>query len=215
MDKIYVQLAMLWSINLVGLFFTFIFHFCLATSLLGVVLVNIVKETFEGLGGAVATTTILITDEAMKNGSARETEDRQEKRGNQVWEKSYEHSWDEWLLHQWEFILGDQEGDPCWKSHNSSLAKDHHDPSNHTGRAEPSDVSNDQVEWVPCRSAEVSGVQSNLNEGVLGDEFHVLVKAPKDASHNASYTLVNCVIFASHCFIFLSQVFENNSDHGD
>jgi len=58
-------------------------------------------------------------------------------------------------------------------------------------------------------------MKSNLDESVLCNEFNVLVKAPKYASHGTSDNFIESSIFSSHGFVFMSQIFENNSDHGD
>jgi hypothetical protein len=76
-------------------------------------------------------------------------------------------------------------------------------------------VSNDEAECVPGRGAETLGVKSDLDIGVFGDELHVLIQAPQDASNNTLEDFVNGILLVSNLLILVNNVLENKSNEGD
>jgi hypothetical protein len=121
----------------------------------------------------------------VQDGCAGETENRQEKRSHQIGYQSHDACTDKRLCDFWIALSDVDESKGSGSSHDGSFSKHHHNPADHAGGSESTRVSDDQAEGVPCSFAEVGAVKSDLDISVLGDEFHILIEAPENASNNA------------------------------
>lgn len=151
----------------------------------------------------------------MKDRSAREREDREEEGTNYVSNHANKDGWEERLLDICVIILNNKNSNVTRNSHDSTFTEHHYDPADDSSRSESTRVSDDEEEGGHGRWAESLVVKCDLNKSVLSNKFDILIETPENASHGAGDDFVKGTIFASHGFVFVSQVLKNNSNHGD